>query len=196
MKSTASNLILLFVLLISIPTQGQIIASKSISIQAAVLDFSSKWLNNPGENNKRLSSMSQIEFSAPLSRYFSPYIGLGLGHMKNLAPEYLKETGSDFTRLSFGIILNPNNGFFFLSDKPKTIEPYALIGYQFDWIEQNKEVGYKSSVGSMGFGAGCWISIAPQLNIGYRYTLNQKLGQDYRSFNQHTFGVLIGLEKQ
>lgn len=195
MKSTAFKLILTLILFAYIPTQGQVIAKRGLSIQGAVLDFSSKWLNNPGPNNKRLSFMSMIEFSAPLSPYFSPYVGLGLGHLKNLAPEYLKEIGSDFTRLSFGIILNPNNGHFFLNDRHKTIEPYALIGYQFDWIEQNKETGYRNSVGSMGFGAGFWISVASQLNIGYRYTLNQKLGQDYRSFNQHTFGLLIGLEK-
>ncbi|MCK9481163.1 MAG: hypothetical protein M0R38_05305 [Bacteroidia bacterium] len=175
-------------------TQAQIVNKQYLAVQGGAIDFSSKWLNNPTPHNKRMSAFSQIEYGYPISKYLTPYTQIALGHIKNMGPDFQAEFGSDFERIGFGMILNPNNGKFFLSEKPKMVEPYGLIGYNIDIINQNHRAGFNSMISSVCFGVGCWIPIADKLNIGYRYTWNQKLGQDYRTFNQHTLGFLIQLE--
>lgn len=193
MRHNRKILLGIFIIFLSGVANAQIIRTQYIAIQGGALDFSSRWLNNPYSYNKRISALSQIEYGYPLSKYISTYANVSLGHLKNMGTNFPSEIGSDFFRIGAGLLLNPNNGTFFLSENPKTIEPYGIVGYNFDVIGKNPQANLNRMISSVCFGVGCWIMIADRLCVGYRYTLNQKLGQDYRTFNQHTMGFLIGI---
>lgn len=185
-------LFVLFCLLLSGMSNGQIIRNRYIAIQGGAIDFSTRWLKNPQPQNHRISAFSCIEYGYPISDFFTVYSNISLGHLKNMGADFQSEIGSDFFRIGLGLLLNPNNGKFFLNNRSKMIEPYGIIGYNFDIINQNP-AGFNRTIGSVCFGAGFWTPIADKLCVGYRYSINQRLAQDYRTFNQHTIGMLISL---
>ena len=182
-------------MLIQPEISGQYLSNKSFLISGGINSYTGSFVRNDNNGNSRASFSGNLDFQNKLSDLFSYRVGIGAGHMRNMENVFPTESSSDFFRFSGGLILNGNSGFFYTPKEPTVIQPYIHIGYHFDYIGENNQVGYSKMLGSINFGAGSFVKINEFIGLSYRYSLNQRLGQDYRTFHLHEFGVIIPVLK-
>jgi hypothetical protein len=186
---------LFFLILIQTEISAQYLSQKSFLLSGGVNSYKGSFVRNDNNGNSRASFSGNLDFQNKLSNLFSYRVGIGAGHMRNMENVFPTEASSDFFRFSGGLILNGNSGFFYIPKEPTKIQPYLHLGYHFDYIGENLQVGYSKMLGSLNFGAGSFIKINEFIGLSYRYSLNQRLGQDYRTFYLHEFGVIIPVLK-
>ncbi|MBC7425333.1 MAG: hypothetical protein H7321_02255 [Bacteroidia bacterium] len=157
---------------------------KSISFGTGIMSFNPHFLDNRNNSNNLRSMISELSF-IKMNRKFSCSIGAGIGSIRNMGTEFGPFESSDLYRLKFS--LNPKLVKLFFYET----YIYGTVGYNFDYLSNNYKAGYKALNSNVNAGLGISCRALSHLNLFYQFTVNQKLGQDYRTFSQNTFGISI-----
>lgn len=161
----------------------------SLEVSTGILDFGSKSLKNNNNNNEnRFSSVNTLQLNIHASKFIDIHSSWGLGYRNSLGNFYPQYESSYFRRNTLGLALKPLKlwkGY----KKDQLLNMDFSITYLFDKIEINRELGRNDLLASIQFMPGFYYAASPKLRIFYKPSLNQELGQDYRTFYQHSIGL-------
>jgi hypothetical protein len=182
--------------ILSIPgAEAQLFSRKDLGIHQGIINFHSPILNNKNNNNKLSSWVTEVDKNFFLTRFASFNAGLGLGNYKNMDTRFLPFRNSNFFRMNTGLILHLPQFYSALDLSPNLINPYFKAAYNFDLLEKQPDIeNFNRLSSSLRLGLGCIVKLNHYLGISYEASHNQRVAPDYRSFFQHTFGVIINLE--
>lgn len=178
---------ILFVCLSFLHSKGQY----HVQLMGGVMQFNSSLLYNPNNQNSRASYVSSFYINQN-NKIVNPILGIGIGHIKNMGSEFPLEASSDVFRLSLGVITF-GGAKWSQKFKEKNIRPHVKLAYTLEHITQNRLGGFVPNVGTWQLGGGLWFGLAKGVLVGYNYTLNQRLAQDYRTYHLHEFGFCFDL---
>jgi hypothetical protein len=174
---------------------AQIMGQTGVYINGGFHNFNSNFLYNPNSANHKLSYFGQVGMQFPLHTWISSYTDIAYGNFRNMSSDFILESHSNYTGFGLGVILHTHDNRKVLK-KLNRFEPYLATGYNFEYIYQNPQANYNKTISSVRINAGFWIRIADNLALGYRWGLNQRLGQDYRTYFSHNLGVLATLVRK
>lgn len=176
-----------FVCILAFSCKGQY----HVQLMGGVMQFNSSLLYNPNNQNSRASYVSSFYINQN-NKIVNPILGIGIGHIKNMGSEFPLEASSDVFRLSLGVITF-GGAKWSQKFREKKVRPHVKLAYTLEHIAQNSLGGFGPNVGTWQLGGGLWFGLAKGVLVGYNYTLNQRLAQDYRTYHLHEFGFCFDL---
>jgi hypothetical protein len=161
----------------------------SLEVSTGILDFGSKSLKNNNNNSeKRFSSVNTLQLNIHAGKYIDIHTSWGLGYRNSLGNYYAQYESSYFRRNTFGLALKPLRlwkGY----KKNQLLDMDFSFSYLFDKVEINRELTRRELLASIQYMPGFYYATSPKLRVFYKPSLNQELGQDYRTFYQHSIGL-------
>jgi hypothetical protein len=156
----------------------------------SINSFSAYPLYNPGSQNNRLSYLSHMG----VQNVFSPRIGvfaeLEAGFFKNA--DISQPTGSGLHTFGLAIGLLSNGGEWLYTSLQKIhLQLQGHVGYSFARVGGGKEITSPYLLTGLKMGFNVWYQWKPNLYVGYKPTLVQRISGDYMTYYQHAVGLLI-----
>lgn len=186
------HIALAVVFLWKIDLAAQIPQGPSLSVMRGQIDFNSRILYNPNNSNTLSSYYNQITWLQPIHSRFNFYFELGLGHYNNMSTDFEPNQHSGFNTYGLGVqfyksaLLAPNS-------LRQYVQAFADVGYTFEYIHNNRLAYRTKSCPTLHLGGGLWFKTTTHSAVGYTYRVNQRLQQDYRTYNTHQVGFLLSL---
>jgi hypothetical protein len=177
-----------------LPVKAQLYSKKDIAIHQGFMTFHNKSLNNKNNNNNKISWVTELDKNLFLTRFSSLNAGLGCGNYRNLDTATAPFTSSNFFRFKAGLVLHLPQSYTPHDLSPNAFNPFVKAAYNFDIMSNSyeKESGNRLS-SSLRLGAGFIVSLSHHIGVMYEFSHNQRVARDYRTYYQHTFGVIINL---
>ncbi len=175
--------------------QAQFFGRKSIGVHQGIMLFNESALNNKTNANRKASWVTEVDRNAYISKYASFNYGLGLGNYKNPDKRFEPYQSSNFFRVKFALQIHfPNIGDCKDCENVRRVNPYFIIGYNFDLLSSNfKAIGNNRVNANLKIGGGLVVKLNNNLGLQYGLTLNQRINEDYRTFFQHNVGLIVRL---
>ncbi len=174
---------------------AQLFSRKDIAIHQGVMTFHNTSLNNSNNANGKISWVTEFDKHFYLSRFYSFNAGVGVGNFKNLDNRFAPFESSNFFRMNTGIVFHLPQSHTAHNLSPNAFNPFFKVAYNFDISDRHYEaLGGNRLSSSLRLGIGFVIRINHYVGFMLESSHNQKVALDYRSFFQHTAGIVINLE--
>jgi hypothetical protein len=175
---------------------AQLFSKKDIAIHQGIMTFHNPVLNNKNNANTKASWVTELDKNLGLSRFSSLNAGLGLGNYKNLDNRFSPYESSNFFRLKLGLLLHLPQSYSPHDLSPNFFNPFIKVAYNFDFADQHfRNLGGNKISSSLRLGVGCVVRLNHYVGLMYEFSHNQRIAMDYRTFFQHTFGMIINMEE-
>lgn len=178
---------------------AQFFGRKSLVVSQGAIFFNAPSLNNKNNANNKTSWISEIDKNLYLSRFASFNLGGGVGNYKNPDDRFESYQSTNFYRFKFALMVHlPSlDKCTQCTPKPNLVSPFLMVGYNFDLLSKTfKAIGDERVSSNMKVGGGAIVRVSNQVGVKYEFTLNQRINSDYRTFYQHSLGMVINLEKK
>jgi hypothetical protein len=180
--------------MILLPAEAQLYSKKDIAIHQGFMTFHNASLNNKSNNNNKISWVSELDKNLYLTRFSSLNAGLGFGNYRNLDTMVAPFASSNFFRLKAGLVLHLPQFYTPHDLSPNAFNPFIKAAYNFDIFSDSYEKETKQKLSSsLRLGAGFVVSLSHHIGVMYEFSHNQRVARDYRTYYQHTFGIIINL---
>jgi len=159
-------------------TKAQFFGRNNIGIHQGVILFNPSALNNP--NNAKTTFNT----------------GIGFGNYQNPDNRFESYQSTNFLRLKIAMMIHLPQTITHYKTKPNLLNPYFKVGYNFDILNNYfLAVGNNRVNTNLRIGFGNAIRINHFVGLNYEFSYNQRVNPDYRTFFQHTFGLVFNLEE-
>jgi len=173
---------------------AQLFSKKDMAMHQGFMTFHNASLNNKSNTNKKTSWVTEVDKNLYLSRFSSVNSGIGLGNYKSLDSSFAPFESSNFMRLKVGLVLHLPQRYSVHNLSPRNFNPLVKIAYNFDFFDRHYEsMGGNRVSSSLRLGLGFVAKINHYTGFIYEFSHNQRVAPDYRSYYQHTFGIIINL---
>ncbi|MCC6817323.1 MAG: hypothetical protein IT245_00305 [Bacteroidia bacterium] len=178
------------------PAHGQLFGKNDIGLKFGIMTFHQKSLNNSANTNTRVSKLTEIDKRQILGRKTSFEYGIGYGSLQNLDNRFTTNQFSNFFRVKLGLIAHYPQQYTPTNWSPRPFNPYLKVAYNLDFFDKTySEVNGKSLGSSLRLGIGFVVRLTHQFGLQYEFSHNQRVTKDYRTFYQHSIGLMINLDQ-
>jgi hypothetical protein len=175
---------------------AQLYSKRDIAIHQGLMTFHNPVLNNKNNANRKSSWVSELDKNFFLSRFTSLNAGIGMGNYRNLDTSFAAFESSNFFRIKTGLILHLPQFYAHGHLSPRLFNPFIKAAYNFDIAGKKfEDLGGNRLNSSLRLGAGFVVSMTHHIGLIYEFSHNQRVSPDYRTFFQHTFGIIINMEE-
>lgn len=175
--------------------KAQLFSKKDLAVHQGIMTFHNPSLNNKNNSNKRISWVTELDKHLYLTRFASFNAGVGMGNYRNLDDRFEAFESSDFFRVKAGLVLHLPQSYSLRDWSPNGFNPFIKAAYNFDiFSDHYQRVAGNKLSSSLRLGIGCVVRISHYAGIMYEFSHNQRVANDYRTFFQHNFGILINLQ--
>jgi hypothetical protein len=176
--------------------KAQFFGRNNIGIHQGVILFNPSALNNSNNANNKNSWVNEFDKNFTLGTKTTFNSGIGFGNYQNPDNRFESYQSTNFLRIKIAMMIHLPQTINHYKTKPNLLNPYFKVGYNFDILNNYfLAVGNNRVNTNLRLGFGNAIRINHFVGLNYEFSYNQRVNPDYRTFFQHTFGLVFNLEE-